>query len=74
MSSVYKIEAQNEKYANMIKAFITSKNGKSIVQGSAVITDYHFSSNSSLWLLPLISTTHDDVTQNDIDSWVALGH
>ncbi|MDG3084924.1 hypothetical protein P7F88_01985 [Vibrio hannami] len=69
MSNVYKIEALNEHYANMIHAFIDGLGGKCIVQGSAIITDYPFETNNALWLLPLISGTHDQLTESDFSCW-----
>lgn len=69
MSNVYKIETQSEVCAGMVEGFIAGMGGKCLVQGSAVITDYPFDSYSALWLLPFISSTNDQITQNDIESW-----
>jgi hypothetical protein len=69
MSSIYKIETYCESSAIMVESFINSMGGKCLVQGSAVITDYTFKSDSSLQLLPFISLINDQVTDLDMNHW-----
>ncbi|WED24112.1 hypothetical protein L3Q72_23055 [Vibrio sp. JC009] len=72
MSNIYKIETYCGSAAKVVANFIEGMNGKSLVQGSAVVTDFNFETDVSLTLLPFITLINDRVTDMDRDLWSKL--
>ncbi|MDG3086238.1 hypothetical protein P7F88_09030 [Vibrio hannami] len=66
MSAVYKIETYSKECAQEISSFIAEREGDCLVHGWAIITDYCFSSQQSLDLLPLISSITDNMSEYDL--------
>ncbi|WED23727.1 hypothetical protein L3Q72_21050 [Vibrio sp. JC009] len=66
MSVVYKIETHSKECARQISDYILERDGCCLVHGWAIITDYSFTSQKSLDLMPLISSITDEMSEYDI--------
>lgn len=66
MSNVYKIETYSKECAQQVSEYITQHQGDCLIHGWAIITDYPFSSQQSLELLPLISSIADNMSEYDL--------
>lgn len=69
MSDLYKIETYSESCAQKIASYILAMGGRCVVQGWAVITNYCFSSQHSVHLLPIVSHISADLSDSDMRCW-----
>jgi len=69
MSDIYKIETYSKTCAQIIAECIQRADGNALIRGWAVLTDHEFNHSQAQHVLPLVSRTSDEISDDDIGEW-----